>query len=89
MRGIYNVKHHYAICLKFRDKFLMSLTKLMPEAKASICSIIKESAFKSLQALRICCCCNNLTYFYNKACITKKHHFLIETISFKIESLPF
>ena len=41
MRIIYNVKH-FAIHLKFGDKFLNSLTKLVLEAKASICSTIKE-----------------------------------------------
>ena len=43
MGMIYNVKHRYAIRLKFGDKFLTSLTKLMPQVKASICSTIKEN----------------------------------------------
>ena len=43
MRIIYNVKHCYAIRLKFEEKFLTSLTKLVLEAKASICSTIKEN----------------------------------------------
>ena len=39
---IYNVKYRYAIRLTFGDKFLTSLTKLVLEAKASICSTIGE-----------------------------------------------
>ena len=42
---MYNVKHRYAIPLKFEDKFLTSLTKLVFEAKASMCSIIKQNLF--------------------------------------------
>ena len=40
---IYNVRHHYAIRLKFGDEFLTFLTKLLLEGKASICSTIKEN----------------------------------------------
>ena len=43
MAIIYNVKHHYAIRLKFGEKYLNSLTKLELEAKVSICSTIKEN----------------------------------------------
>ena len=43
MRVTYNVKHRYAIHLKFGGKFWTSLTKLVLEAKASICSTIKEN----------------------------------------------
>ena len=47
MRNIYNivkhVKHRYVIRLKFEDKFLASLTKLVLEAKSSVCSTIKEN----------------------------------------------
>ena len=43
MRVFYNVKHCYAIRLKFGDKFLTFLTKLVLEATASICSTIKEN----------------------------------------------
>ena len=43
MRVMYNVKRCYAIRLKFGDKFLTSLTKLVLEAKASIYSTIKEN----------------------------------------------
>ena len=43
IRLIYNVKNrYYAIRLTFGDKFLISTTKLVLEAKASICSAIKE-----------------------------------------------
>ena len=44
MKPMYIVKHHYAIRLKFGDKFLTSLTKQGFEAKTSIyCSTIKEN----------------------------------------------
>ena len=45
MRVIYNLKHRCAICLKFGDKSLLFLTKLVLEAKASICSTINENLF--------------------------------------------
>ena len=45
MRIIYNVKHCNAIQLKFGEKFVTSLTKLVLEAKVSICSKIKENLF--------------------------------------------
>ena len=41
----YNLKQRYAICLKFRDKFLTSLTKLVLQAKASTSSTIKQNLF--------------------------------------------
>ena len=41
---IHNVKHCYAIRLKFGDKLSTSLIKLeLLEAKAKICSTIKEN----------------------------------------------
>ena len=43
IRVIYNVKHRYAILLKIRGKFLASLTKLVLEAKPSICSTSSEN----------------------------------------------
>ena len=43
MRIIYNVKNCYPIHLKFGGKSLTSLSKLVLEAKASICSTIKEN----------------------------------------------
>ena len=43
IRSIYKVKHRHAIRLKFGDKCLTSLTKLVFETKTSICSTIKEN----------------------------------------------
>ena len=43
MKIIYNVRHRYAIRLKFGDKFLTFLTKLVLEGKTSISSTIKEN----------------------------------------------
>ena len=44
MRIIYNVRHRYAIRLKFgEDKFLTFLARLVLEGKASNCSTIKEN----------------------------------------------
>ena len=48
MRVIYNVKHGYAIHLKFGNKSLTSLTKLELKAIASICSTIKENLLPCL-----------------------------------------
>ena len=43
MRITHNVKYCHTIQLKFGDKLLISLTKIVLEAKASICSTIKEN----------------------------------------------
>ena len=43
MKILYNVKDCYAVPLKFRDKFLTSLTKLVLEVKASIYSTFNEN----------------------------------------------
>ena len=43
IRIIYNVKHVYAILLKFGGKLLTFVTKQVLEVKASICSTIKEN----------------------------------------------
>ena len=43
MRIICKVKHCYAIRLKFGAKSLISLTKLMLEVKANVCSTFKEN----------------------------------------------
>ena len=42
MRIIYYVKYGKAICLKIGNKFLTALTKLVLEAKVSICPTLKE-----------------------------------------------
>ena len=43
MRIIYNVRHCHAIRLKFGNKFLTFVNKLVPEGKAYVYSIIKEN----------------------------------------------
>ena len=43
MRIMCNVKHRYGICLKFGDKFLTFLIKLVLKGKAIICSTVKEN----------------------------------------------
>ena len=43
MRFFYNVKHLHEIRLKVGNTFLTSLNKLVVEAKASICSTMKEN----------------------------------------------
>ena len=43
MKIFNNLKHRHAICLKLGGKFFTSLTMLGCEAKASICSTIKEN----------------------------------------------
>ena len=75
MRVMHKVKHRYAIHLKFGGKFLTSLTNLVLEAKASICTTTKENLLLHCRKFSAFSCrCPNLTHFYNKACITKKHH---------------
>ena len=43
MRTFNNSNYCHANCLKFGDLFFASLTKSLLEAKASICSTIKEN----------------------------------------------
>ena len=43
MRITYNVRHRYAIHLKFGEKLLTFLTKLVPEGKTNISSTTKEN----------------------------------------------
>ena len=43
MRIIYNAKHRYAIRLRFGNKFLTSLTKLVLKVRVSIYFRIKEN----------------------------------------------
>ena len=43
MRIFNDAEHRHAICSKFWDRYFTSITMLEPEAKASICSAIKEN----------------------------------------------
>ena len=47
MRIICDLNYRYAMRLKFDNECLTSLTKLMLQMKASICSTIKEMYFGS------------------------------------------
>ena len=77
MRIISNEKYNYAIRLKFVGTFVTFSTKIVLQVKASTCSTIKENLLLYCRRFfGICCYCfYNLTYFNNKVCITKKHHF--------------
>ena len=61
IRPAYNIYlktfHYYVILLKFGDKSLTSLAKLVLEAKTSICSTTKVLS----QAFGNCCRCDDLT----------------------------
>ena len=67
------MKHRYATRLKFGDKFLTSLIKLVLEPKVSIYSTIKEilllycHKFSAFVAVVI------IYHTFIKACMTKKH----------------
>ena len=45
MKIMYNVKHRYAVRLKFVEKFLTSLAKLVLRMKAIFCSTTIENLF--------------------------------------------
>ena len=54
MRVMYNIKHRYAIRLKFGDKLLTSLIKLVLEAKGRICSTVKENLLLYCRKISAC-----------------------------------
>ena len=90
MRLIYSVKCRYAIRLKFRDKFLTSLTKLVLEMKSSIYSTIKENIllylFKFLAfafvVIKSCTFITRPVPQRNTAC-NRNHYFTIESLAFQ------
>ena len=79
---LYNVKHRYAICLKFGGTFLASLTKLVFQVKTSIYSTIKENLLlycRTFSAFVV-----SIWHLYHKETLLIK-----ETINFTIESTGF
>ena len=51
---MYNVNHHFAIRLKFDDKFVISLTKLLLKAKANVSSLQSKKIYFYIVVLGIC-----------------------------------
>ena len=84
MRVIYSAKNRYAIRLKFVEKFSTFLTKLVLEASIKEITIKENSLLYSRKFFGICYRCHNLTYFYNKACITKKQ--IVGALTFRTSS---
>ena len=72
MRIIYDVEHLYVIRSKFGDKFLSSLTKLVLEAKASICFTIKKTYFYIVVRFRHLLPLSKLNIFLEQGLYQKK-----------------
>ena len=60
IRVMYNVNHRFAIRLKFDDKFVISLTKLLLKAKANVSALQSKKIYFYIVMLGICYRCYNL-----------------------------
>ena len=83
-----NIKPHHAICLKFGSRFFTSLNMLWCEAKASICSAIKENLilyYCKLSAFVV----SNINWYVLISSISQKTPFVKEIVNLAIDSSVF
>ena len=94
IRIIYNVKIRHAIHLKFGDKFLIFLAKLLLKSKANMCSMIKENLLWYCFIVYLYCfwhllSLSELNIFLWQGLHYKETPLAIETINITNESLAF
>ena len=76
-------------CLKLGDKFVTSLTNLQFEAKASICSTIKENLYIDVSCRHLLLMSLSDIFVAKQSLYHKEKPLVIETMDFRIESLVF